>query len=334
MKEIDNLPLHRLRRLRKSPAIREMMRETTLSPANCIAPLFLIEGENKKEPIPALPLVYRHSIDKALEEVGHLLSQGVHSFLLFPVVCPSKKTLQGEEGWNREGLLCRAIRAIKDAHPTCCVLADVALDPFTTHGHDGILQPNGLVDNDETLACLVEMAVCQAQAGVDFVAPSDMMDGRVGVIRRALDQSGFSSVGILAYAAKYASSLYGPFRQALQVNLQLGDKKNYQMDPANGREALLEASLDDQEGADILLVKPALFYLDVLTRMRDITHKPLAAYHVSGEYAMVVAAHEKGLLHAPDVFLEALLSIKRAGASLICTYALPWILPKMTRFHS
>lgn len=274
-----------------------------------------------------MPGVERFSIDLALLEAKALHEQGIEAIALFPHIDPSLRSSNAEEAWNEQGLLPCAIREIKSQIPSLCVIADVALDPFTSHGHDGLASESGEILNDETIDCLVQMALMQARAGVDFVAPSDMMDGRIGAIRTALDSEGYTDVGILAYSAKYATSLYGPFREAIGTKLQFGNKKTYQMDPANSREALLEAQLDEAEGADILMVKPATFYLDVLAKLRQKTERPLAAYHVSGEYAMVMAAHEKGWLDAPSVFREALLSIKRAGADLILTYAAKHILP-------
>lgn len=320
----------RLRRNRRFEAIRQMVRETHLLPSHLVSCFFLIEGENKKVPIESMPGVYRFSIDIAFKEIKDLYRKGVRSVLLFPVLENHLRTEQAREAWNEQGLLARAIRFIKKEIPQMCLMADVALDPFTSHGHDGLVNEKGEILNDETVQCLVRMSLMQAEAGIDFVAPSDMMDGRVGAIRRALDQAGYTHVGIMAYSAKYASSLYGPFREALQVNLAFGDKKSYQMDPANVREALLEAELDEKEGADILMVKPALFYLDVIAKLRQRTNRPIAAYHVSGEYAMVMAAHEKGWLNAEKVFFEAFLSLRRAGADLIFTYAAGQVLPHLS----
>lgn len=325
---ILNIPI-RLRRNRKSQAIRNMVRETHLTPHDLVAPIFLIEGEKKRTPIDSMPGIERLSIDLALKEAKELYRQGVQSIALFPVIDASRKTPDANEAWNPDGLMARAIRELKFALPDLCIMADVALDPFTTHGHDGLANEKGEILNDATIDCLIQMSLMQARAGVDFVAPSDMMDGRIGAIREALDEEGFSNVGILAYSAKYASALYGPFRDALKVNLSFGDKKTYQMDPANSREALFEAALDEEEGADILMVKPATLYLDVITRLRDQTKRPIAAYHVSGEYAMVMAAHIAGWLNADKVFYETLLSIKRAGADLIFTYAVKQVLSQM-----
>jgi porphobilinogen synthase len=319
----------RLRRNRKSESIRKMIQETHLRPSDLVVPLFLIEGVNEKEEIPSLPGVYRWSIDRMIQEACRLYENGVRSVLLFPVIAPHLRSEDAAEAWREESLLYRGIFALKEGLPDLCVMADVALDPFTTHGHDGLVNAEGEILNDETIACLIQMALMQAKAGIDFIAPSDMMDGRVRALRKALDLAGHKNVGIVAYSAKYASALYGPFRAALQTNLSFGDKKTYQMDPANVREALLEARLDEEEGADILMVKPALYYLDVIAKLREKTHRPIAAYHVSGEYAMVIAAHERGWLDARKVFHEALLSIKRSGADLIFTYAANWVLDCM-----
>ncbi|MGB7978747.1 MAG: porphobilinogen synthase [Chlamydiales bacterium] len=328
-REILHLPI-RLRRNRQSAAIRNMVRETHLHPHDLVAPLFVIEGEKRREAIRSMPGTERLSVDLALKEAKELHERGVQAIALFPVIAGGLKSPGGEESANPDGLLARAIREIKFALPSLCVIADVALDPFTSHGHDGIANGQGDILNDPTIGRLVEMSLMQARAGVDFVAPSDMMDGRVGAIREALDEGGFERVGILAYSAKYASALYGPFRQALQVQLQFGDKKTYQMDPANAREALFEAALDEEEGADILMVKPATLYLDVIASLREQTKRPIAAYHVSGEYAMVMAAHQAGWLDAEKVFYEALLSIKRAGADLIFTYAIRQVLDSIS----
>jgi porphobilinogen synthase len=310
-----------MRRNRKSEAIRKMVQETHLKASDLVAPIFIIQGEKKKEPIESMPGVERLSIDLALKEAKELHAQGIQAIALFPVIEPLLKNKEASEAENEQGLLSRAIREIKFALPSLCVIADVALDPFTDHGHDGLVDEKGQILNDPTIEKLIQMSLMQAKAGVDFVAPSDMMDGRVGAIRAALDEEGFQDVGILAYSAKYASALYSPFREALNVKLQFGDKKTYQMDPANWKEALLEAALDEAEGADILMVKPATLYLDVIARLREATQRPIAAYHVSGEYAMVMAAHNAGHLNADKVFYETLLSIKRAGADLIFSYA-------------
>lgn len=323
-----NLPI-RLRRNRKSEAIRKMVQETHLTPHDLVAPLFIIDGDKKRVPIESMPGVERLSIDLAIKEAKELHERGIQSIALFPIIDPRLKSDDGKEAWNPDGLLAHAIREIKFALPSLCVIADVALDPFTTHGHDGLANEKGEIVNDPTILSLAQMAIMQAEAGVDFVAPSDMMDGRVLAIREILDDEGFDHVGILSYCAKYASALYGPFREAIKVKLGFGDKKTYQMDPANSREALYEAMLDEEEGADILMIKPATFYLDIIAKLREQTKRPIAAYHVSGEYSMVMAAHQAGWLNGPKVFHEALLSIKRAGADLIFSYAIKQVLDQM-----
>lgn len=327
LKEKLQLPI-RLRRNRKSPQIRSIIEETHLLRSDLVVPLFLIEGKNQKEPIDSLPSIQRYSIDLAIQEARRLSEEGIQALALFPVLDPSLKDPTGSEATNPNGLFPRAIAAIKEEVPSLCLFADIALDPFTSHGHDGILNDKGEVDNDPTVFALGEMALLQANAGIDFIAPSDMMDGRIGYLRSLLDQEGFTQTGILSYAAKYASCFYGPFRQAVKSSFQ-GSKASYQLNPANRREALLEALLDEEEGADILMVKPAGPYLDILYALRERTERPLAAYHVSGEYAMAMAAHEKGWINGPKVLYESLLSIKRSGADLIFTYAADQILPLM-----
>ncbi len=316
----------RLRRNRKSPAIRNMVQETRLTASDLIAPFFIIDGERKKEAIASLPGVERLSIDLMIKEALSLQERGIQAVTLFPVIDPSLKSEFAEEAWNPNGILAQGVRELKKIAPNLCVITDVALDPFTSHGHDGLANERGEVLNDETIDCLIRMSLMQAEAGVDYVAPSDMMDGRVKAIREALDLAGYENVGIVSYSAKFASALYSPFRNALNVKLQFGDKRTYQMDPANSREALLEAALDEEEGADILMVKPATFYLDIIAKLREQTKRPIAAYHVSGEYAMVMAAHQAGYLDANKIFYEALLSIKRAGADMIFTYAIKHVL--------
>lgn len=317
----------RLRRNRKSESIREILQETRLHPSHLIAPLFLVEGENKKEKIASLPNVYRFSIDLALKEISDLKERGIQGFSLFPALDPHLKSLEAEEAYHENNLICRAIRTIKNKIPDLCLIADVALDPYTTHGHDGLTNDHGEVLNDETIHVLIQMSLVFAKAGIDYLAPSDMMDGRVGAIRKALDQNGYHQVGLLAYSAKFSSSLYYPFRDAIQTKLAFGNKKSYQLNPSNRREALEEALMDESEGADILMVKPATLYLDLIWQIKEKTNLPIAAYHVSGEYAMVVAAHQKGWLNAPAVFYETLLCIKRAGADFIFTYAIRSVLP-------
>lgn len=319
----------RPRRRRRSPAIRKMVQETTLIAGDLVAPFFVIEGMQIAQPIHAMPGISRLSIDLLLDKIDRLYTQGIQSVALFPVIDRTLRTDDPEEAWNPEGLIPRAIRAIKTHIPSVCVISDVALDPYTSHGHDGIVNEAYEIANDATITRLVRMALVHAKAGADFVAPSDMMDGRVKALREALDLHGFENTGILAYSAKYASCLYKPFRSALEVNLLFGDKKTYHMDPANVREAMLEAQLDENEGADILLIKPALFYLDVIAKLREKTNLPIAAYHVSGEYAMVMAAAQAGFLDASQVFYEALLSIKRAGADMIFTYAIDAVIDSL-----
>lgn len=316
--------LKRPRRNRNTPAIRSLCQETYLRPQNFIMPFFVLPGEKKKEEISSLPGVYKLSKDEIVKEAFRLHTAGVPAIVLFPVGV--QKDSKGSGALELSGPVPEAIRFIKKEIPSLCVMADVALDPYTSHGHDGIVNEKGYVLNEKTIEVLSEMALVLAESGVDFVAPSDMMDGRVKAIRQALDSHSYQDVGILSYTAKYASSLYGPFRDALGSKLQFGDKKTYQMNPANVREALREAMLDEEEGADALMVKPALFYLDVIAKIKEATTLPLCAYHVSGEYAMVMAAHEKGYLNQEQAFLEALTSIKRAGADFIISYALPKIL--------
>ena len=323
----DRLSLSRRpRSLRRSDVIRRLVRETRLAPAQLILPQFVIEGENRSEPIGAMPGRARQSIDRTIGECKEALSLGVGSFALFPAIDPSLKTPDACEAVNPENLLCKAVRAIKREVPQACVITDIALDPYSSMGHDGLVSEAGVILNDETVKVLSQMAMVHAQAGADIVAPSDMMDGRVGAIRCALDDAGFCDVAILAYTAKYASAFYGPFREALDSapvdapNIP-GDKKTYQMDPANSREAAIEALLDEQEGADMLMVKPALPYLDVIARLRAQTDLPVAAYHVSGEYAMIKAAASKGWLDERACMTESLQAIARAGADMILTYA-------------
>lgn len=310
----------RPRRNRKSQAIRELVQENRLHPSHLVAPLFIREGSGAADPIPSMPGIYRFSIDEAIRECSHLYSLGVRAIDLFTYIEEAKKDREGREAIREGNLLQRAIAAIKKELPDLCVMADIALDPFTDHGHDGIIDDRGEILNDRTLTALAQMSLLAAAAGADVVAPSDMMDGRIGYIRRQLDGRGFAGVSILSYAAKYASAFYGPFRDALHSAPRFGDKKSYQMNPANGREALLECDLDILEGADMLMVKPALPYLDVVAKVRARTELPLAAYHVSGEYAMLMAAAQNGWIDGDRVLLESLLCIRRAGADFIFTY--------------
>lgn len=311
--------LIRPRRLRYTPAIRRLVRETELTVNDLIYPLFIMEGENQRVAIPSMPDCYRYSLDLLLKEVVNAYKLGINAIALFPLIAEDKKDNFGRESYNPDGLVPRAVKAIKKEVPEIIIITDVALDPFSIYGHDGIVQ-DGKILNDETLEVLVKMSLSQAAAGANFVAPSDMMDGRVGAIRRALDAAGYLDVGILAYTAKYASAYYGPFRDALESAPKFGDKKTYQMDGANSREALREASLDITEGADIIMVKPALAYLDIIRRLRDSSHLPVAAYNVSGEYAMIKAAAKQGWIDEKSLILETLISMKRAGADLILTY--------------
>ncbi|KAB0240953.1 porphobilinogen synthase [Microcystis aeruginosa EAWAG127a] len=311
--------LIRPRRLRYTPAIRRLVRETELTVNDLIYPLFIMEGENQKVAIHSMPDYYRYSLDLLLKEVVNAYNLGINAIALFPLIAEDKKDNFGRESYNPDGLVPRTVKAIKKEVPEIIIITDVALDPFSIYGHDGIVE-DGKILNDETLEVLVKMSLSQAAAGANFVAPSDMMDGRVGAIRRALDAAGYLDVGILAYTAKYASAYYGPFRDALESAPKFGDKKTYQMDGANSREALREASLDITEGADIIMVKPALAYLDIIRCLRDSSHLPVAAYNVSGEYAMIKAAAKQGWIDEKSLILETLTSMKRAGADLILTY--------------
>jgi porphobilinogen synthase len=297
-----------------------MVRETTLTVNDLIYPMFVTEGEGQKVEIASMPDCYRYSLDLLLKEVKQVYDLGINAIALFPVIPEEIKDDNGTESYNPNGLVQRTVKAIKQAVPEIIIITDVALDPFTTHGHDGLIDQQGTILNDPTVEVLVKMAVSQAAAGTSFVAPSDMMDGRVGAIRRALDAEGYTDVGILAYSAKYASAYYGPFRDALDSAPKFGDKKTYQMDAANSREALKEVELDIIEGADMVMVKPALAYLDIIHQIRNTTHLPVAAYNVSGEYAMIKAAARLGWIDEKKIILETLTSMKRAGADLILTY--------------
>ena len=309
----------RNRILRSNPAIRSLVAETTLSSNDFIVPLFIDEGENVKEEIASMPNYYRRSLDLTLKEVKELWAMGLKTVLLFVKVPDGLKDNYGKEALNTEGLMQRAIRAIKDAVPDMCVMTDVALDPYSSYGHDGIVE-NFEIVNDKSVEVLAQMSISHALAGADFVAPSDMMDGRIGAIRHALEAENLHKTGILAYSAKYASCFYGPFRDALDSAPGFGDKKSYQMNPANRVEAMREVQLDIQEGADIVMVKPALSYLDIIREVKNTVHVPVAAYQVSGEYAMVKAAAKMGWLDEDRAKMEILTSIKRAGADVIATY--------------
>ncbi len=310
---------HRPRRLRRTETLRRMVREHNLRVEDLIYPLFVMEGEEQREEVPSMPSCYRYTLDLLLDEVKQAYELGIGAIALFPLIPYEQKDNAGTESYNPDGLIPRAVRAIKQAVSDVLVITDVALDPYSSEGHDGIVQ-DGKILNDETVAVLVKQALVQAEAGADFVAPSDMMDGRVGAIRKALDTEGWINVGILAYSAKYASAYYGPFRDALDSAPKFGDKKTYQMDAANSREAIKEVDLDIAEGADIVMVKPALAYLDIICQIKQRTHLPVAAYNVSGEYAMIKAAAEQGWIDEKKVVLETLTSMKRAGADLILTY--------------
>jgi porphobilinogen synthase len=311
----------RPRRNRKSHAIRQLVQETRLHPSHFILPVFVVEGSKERIPIRSMPGICRLSIDELEKECEQLLKVGVHAIDIFCYVPEEKKDLMGNEARKQGSLLQASISSIKKKFPEMCVMADIALDPFTLHGHDGITGPDGSILNDATIIALAEMSLRAAEAGVDIIAPSDMMDGRVFYIRNVLDNNGFENVGILSYAAKYASSFYGPFREALDSAPKFGDKQSYQMNPANAREALLECDLDENEGADMLLIKPALTSLDIIAKAKEKTNLPIGAYQVSGEYSMIKAAAEKGWIHEDRAILETLLCIKRAGADFIFTYA-------------
>jgi porphobilinogen synthase len=312
--------LSRPRRNRRTASLRALVRETELTPAHFILPLFVAEGRNQRTPIRSMPGIDRLSRDLIVKEAKRALSLGIGCVALFPVIRESLKDALASSSTFDDGLLQNTIRDLKNAVPELTVITDVAMDPYSSDGHDGLVY-GGKILNDESLPILAAMALSQARAGADIVAPSDMMDGRVGYLRRSLDAEGFTDVGILAYTAKYASSFYGPFREALDSAPKHGDKKTYQMDPANRREALVEAELDVREGADMVMVKPALAYLDVIAAVKAAVNVPVAAYHVSGEYAMVKAAGQWGWLDADAAMLESLMSIRRAGADAILTYA-------------
>ena len=311
--------LNRPRRNRVSATIREMVKETSLRPANLIYPLFLVDGENIKSEVKSLPGNYRWSIDLLLSEIQDCINLGLHSFILFPSVNEEFKNSTATYSYSSKNFYLKAIKTIKEKFPNICLISDVAMDPYSSDGHDGYVR-DGEILNDETLPILGKMAVAQAEAGIDIIGPSDMMDGRVEFIRKELDEEGFKNVGIMSYTAKYASAFYGPFRDALDSAPKEGDKKTYQMDPANSLEALKEAELDEAEGADYLMVKPALHYLDIIQILKQNSNLPVAAYHVSGECAMLTAACQNGWLEYEKAMPETLLSMKRAGADVILTY--------------
>ena len=323
-------PLHRGRRLRVNESIRSLVRETSLSPADFMFPMFIAEGENYKSEIPSMPGIFRRSIDLTVEEVKELFALGIRAVNIYIKADESLKDNTGKEAWNPDGLMQRTIKAIKKACPEMIVMPDVALDPYSIYGHDGIIT-NGVIANDATNEALVKMAVSHAEAGADFVAPSDMMDGRVLRLRQGLDAAGYENVGIMSYSAKYASAFYGPFRDALDSapkenkdNAELvevpQDKKTYQMDYANRLEAIKEALWDVEEGADMVMVKPGIAYLDIVREVKNAVNVPVTVFHVSGEYAMIKAAAERGWLDHDKIMMEQLMCIKRAGASLISTY--------------
>lgn len=320
--------MKRPRRLRVSGPIRALVQETRLSAAELVAPLFVVEGNGVKREIPSLPDQYHFSIDMLMPEVEEIASLGIGGVLLFGI--PAQKDAVGTGAWIEDGIVQKAVRSIKREFPEMVVITDLCMCEYTDHGHCGILKENGYVDNDETLPYLCKIAVSQAKAGADIIAPSDMMDGRVGAIRRALDDNGFINVSIMSYSAKYASSFYGPFREAAGSAPSFGDRKSYQMDYANSNEALRECALDVEEGADFLMVKPALSYLDVISRVKQQFNLPLAAYNVSGEYAMLVNAVKNGIV-GEDVINETILSIKRAGADIIITYFAKYLAGRLGR---
>ncbi len=311
--------LIRNRRLRTTEVLRRLVRETTLGPDDFIVPLFVVEGTNIREEIPSMPNYYRYSLDLLKQEVRELNERQLKAVLLFVKVPDHLKDNKGSEALNPDGLMQRAVKAVKDAVPEMLVMTDVALDPYSSYGHDGIVV-DGEIENDETVQVLARMALSHVRAGADFVAPSDMMDGRIKAIRQLLEKERYINKGIMSYSAKYASSFYGPFRDALDSAPGFGDKKTYQMDPANRKEAIRETLQDIKEGADIVMVKPGLCYLDIVREIHDCVQVPVAVYQVSGEYAMVKAASQKGWLDHDAVMLEQLLAIKRAGASLIASY--------------
>ena len=311
--------LRRPRRNRKSEVIRNMTEETTLSLKDMIFPMFLVDGRNKKVEVSSMPGIYRFSIDLMLKEIESCMKLGIMAFDVFPAYPESLKDTKATQSYNPETFYLKALREIKRTFPELCLMSDVAMDPYSSDGHDGLVK-DGKILNDETLEILARMSLAQAEAGVDILGPSDMMDGRVGYIRGVLDENGFSETSIMSYTAKYSSAFYGPFRDALDSAPKFGDKKTYQMNPANSQEALIEADLDMEEGADFLMVKPALAYLDIIKLLSENYPLPIAAYNVSGEFSMIKAAGEKGWLDSDRAMLESLLSIKRSGAKIILTY--------------
>lgn len=323
--DLSEFPALRMRRMRRDEFSRRLMRETALSPQNFIYPVFVSEGKNHREPVPSMPGIERVSIDVLLQEAERAAKLDISAIALFPATPPAAKSEDAREAWNPEGLAQRAVRALKKAVPELGVITDVALDPFTTHGQDGLVDASGHVLNDETVDALVRQALSHAEAGADMVAPSDMMDGRIGAIRQALESAGHIHTRILAYSAKYASGFYGPFRDAIgsAANLGKGNKYTYQMDPANSDEALREVALDLREGADMVMVKPGLPYLDIIRRLKDEFQVPTFAYQVSGEYAMITAAAQNGWIDGEKAMWESLIAFKRAGADGVLSYFAP-----------
>lgn len=334
MRVDSSFPLTRMRRMRRDAFSRRLMRENQLSVDDLIYPVFVLDGVGRREPVSSMPGVSRVSLDILLEVAARCVALGIPALALFPVIDPQLKTLEAEEAFNLDGLVPRIVRALKQRFPDLGVITDIALDPYTSHGQDGLIDAHGYVRNDATVAVLVQQALAHAEAGADVVAPSDMMDGRVAAIRHALDGAGYIHTRILAYAAKYASSFYGPFRDAVgsAANLGAGSKETYQMDPANGDEALREVALDIAEGADMVMVKPGMPYLDIVRRVKDSFGVPTYAYQVSGEYAMLKAAAANGWLEEKKIVLESLLCFKRAGADGILTYfaldVATWLMPQ------
>lgn len=313
------LNTRRPRRNRKSEAIRSMVEETIVTPNDLIFPLFLLDGKNHKTEVASMPGIFRLSTDLMLKEIESCLNLGIRAFDIFPAVEDQYKDKHATKSYDPKFFYLQALREVKKQFPEACVMTDVAMDPYSSDGHDGLVK-DGKIVNDETLEILGKMALAQADTGIDILGPSDMMDGRVGFLRNILDQNGFTEVSIMSYTAKYASGFYNPFRDALDSAPKFGDKKTYQMNPANRTEALIEAQLDTEEGADFLMVKPALAYLDIIRLLKDNSHLPISAYNVSGEYSMIKAAAQKGWLDGDRVMKETLLSIKRAGADIILTY--------------
>ncbi|MCA8833190.1 porphobilinogen synthase [Hymenobacter pini] len=318
---MPNVPTHRPRRNRKSQVIRDMVQETRLTAYDFIYPLFLVEGQNQLLEVKSMPGIFRYSADRIMDEIGRCVELGINTFAPFPAINDALKDRLARESANPEGLYLKTVADIKRQFPDVVLMTDVAMDPYSSDGHDGVVDAeSGEILNDASLEVLGQMALAQARAGADIIGPSDMMDGRVAWIRDVLDSNGFSGVSIMSYTAKYASAFYGPFRDALDSAPKKGDKKSYQMNPANRREALRELALDEQEGADMVMIKPALSYLDVIREVRDNTQLPVTAYNVSGEYAMVKAAAQQGWLDGEKTMMEVLTSIKRAGADAILTY--------------